>query len=36
MNKESKKSLWSFFIGLFELILSIGKKHVDKNAEGDF
>ena len=32
MNKESKKSLWSFIIGLFELIFSIGKKHVDKHV----
>ncbi len=36
MNANSKSAILRFVLGLIELILSIGKKHVDKNAEGDF
>ena len=36
MNANAKSALLRFFLGLLELVLSIGKKHVDKNAEGDF
>ena len=32
MNKESKKTLWSFLISVFKLILGIGEKHVEKHV----
>ena len=33
MNKESKSALVRFFLGLLELVLSIGRKHADKHLE---
>ena len=35
LSPEGKKTLWNFFIGLFELIFSIGKKHVDKHVNNN-
>ena len=32
MNKESKSALVRFFLGLLELVLSIGRKHADKHV----
>ena len=33
MNKESKSALVRFFLGLLELVLSIGRKHADNHLE---
>ena len=33
MNVNSKSALLRFVLGLIELILSIGKRHVEKNSE---
>jgi len=33
MNTSSKSAILRFVLGLIELILSIGRKHVEKNSE---
>jgi len=33
MNKESKRSLWSFILGILQLIVGIGKRHVEKHTD---
>ena len=30
MDKKAKKSLWTFILGILQLIVGIGKSHVDK------
>lgn len=32
MDKKAKKSLWTFILGILQLIVGIGQRHVDKYA----
>ena len=33
MDKKAKKSLWTFILGILQLIVGIGKRHVEKHTD---